>query len=80
MTHRAPSCPAAPPELDVKIYDPNTGFGLYGTPAFGTRFGQTAPLTKIEHVRPLCMDFFKQGFCNRRGPHNQARRRSSSRT
>ena len=23
-------------------------------------------------VRPLCMDFFKNGFCNRRGPHNQA--------
>ena len=62
---------AAPPELDTQLYDPNTGFGLFGTPVFGTRFGQTGPLTKIEHVRPLCMDFFKQGFCNRRGPHNQ---------
>ena len=29
------------------------------------------PLAKVENVRPLCMDFFKQGFCNRRGPHNQ---------
>ena len=25
----------------------------------------------MDKVRPLCMDFFKQGFCNRRGPHNQ---------
>ena len=62
---------AAPAELDVAIYDPNTGFGLFGTPAFGTRFGQSGPLARIENVRPLCMDFFKQGFCNRRGPHNQ---------
>jgi len=61
----------APAELDVNLYDPNTGFGLFGTPAFGTRFGQSGPLAKIENVRPLCMDFFKQGFCNRRGPHNQ---------
>ena len=28
-------------------------------------------IPKIDNVRPLCMDFFKQGFCNRRGPHNQ---------
>ena len=48
-----------------------TGFGLYGTHVFGTRYGMIGNLPKIENVRPLCMDFFKQGFCNRRGPHNQ---------
>lgn len=61
----------APSDLDELLYDPNTGFGLYGTPAFGTRHGSNLPLAKIDNVRPLCMDFYKQGFCNRRGPHNQ---------
>ena len=53
------------------MYDSNTGFGLYGTSAFGTREGQVTPLAKVDNVRPLCMDFYKNGFCNRRGPHNQ---------
>ena len=61
----------APAGLDQECYDMNTGFGLFGTDYFGTRFGSTQPLAKIENVRPLCMDFYKQGFCNRRGPHNQ---------
>ena len=61
----------APTDLDVNMYDPNTGFGLFGKSTFGSRFGQMTPLAKIENVRPLCMDFFKNGFCNRRGPHNQ---------
>ena len=61
----------APADLDHNLYDPNTGFGLYGTHVFGTRYGMIGNLPKIENVRPLCMDFFKQGFCNRRGPHNQ---------
>jgi pre-mRNA-processing factor 40 len=61
----------APSDLDEFMYDPNTGFGLFGTPVFGTRHGSNLPLAKIDNVRPLCMDFYKQGFCNRRGPHNQ---------
>ena len=61
----------APPDLDLNLWDPNTGFGLFGTSTFGTRYGMIGNLPKIENVRPLCMDFFKQGFCNRRGPHNQ---------
>ena len=60
-----------PPDLDHNMYDSNTGFGLYGTSAFGTREGQMTPLAKVDNVRPLCMDFYKNGFCNRRGPHNQ---------
>ena len=67
--------PAAPFELanevDKNLYDPSTGFGLFGTAVFGTRYGMIGAVPKIENVRPLCMDFFKQGFCNRRGPHNQ---------
>jgi hypothetical protein len=47
------------------------GFGLFGTPAWGLRYGSNLPLPKVDNVRPLCMDFYKQGFCNRRGPHNQ---------
>lgn len=50
------------------------GFGLYGTPVWGTRYGSNLPLAKIDNVRPLCMDFFKQGYCNRKGPHMQVRR------
>ena len=61
----------APDHLDHNMYDPQTGFGLFGTPVFGTRYGMIGNIPKIENVRPLCMDFFKQGFCNRRGPHNQ---------
>ena len=57
--------------MDLNLYDPNTGFGLFGTSAFGTRWGQTGPMVKCDNVRPLCMDFFKNGVCNRRGPHNQ---------
>jgi len=49
----------------------SSGFGLFGTPAWGFRYGSNMPLPKVENVRPLCMDFYKQGFCNRRGPHNQ---------
>ena len=26
--------------MDIDLYDPNTGFGLFGKPTFGTRFGQ----------------------------------------
>lgn len=70
-TPKAAGSFVAPPDLDHNLYDPNTGFGLFGTSAFGTRYGTHGPLPKIENVRPLCMDFFKQGFCNRRGPHNQ---------
>ena len=29
----------APADLDHNLYDPNTGFGLYGTHVFGTRYG-----------------------------------------
>mmetsp|Transcript_11453 Transcript_11453/g.24517 ORF Transcript_11453/g.24517 Transcript_11453/m.24517 type:complete len:359 (-) Transcript_11453:125-1201(-) len=61
----------APDDLDETLYDSNTGFGLFGTSVFGTRYGLNGPLPKIDNVRPLCMDFYKQGFCNRRGPHNQ---------
>lgn len=70
-TPRAAGAFLAPPDLDHNLYDPNTGFGCFGTSVFGTRYGMTGALPKIENVRPLCMDFFKQGFCNRRGPHNQ---------
>eukprot|EP00962_Isochrysis_galbana_P020119 scaffold5874_cov140-Isochrysis_galbana.AAC.1 len=47
------------------------GFGLFGTSMWGLRYGSNLPLPKVDNVRPLCMDFYKQGFCNRRGPHNQ---------
>ena len=70
-TPKAAGSFVAPPDLDLTLYDPNTGFGLFGTSVFGTRFGMIGNLPRIENVRPLCMDFFKQGFCNRRGPHNQ---------
>ncbi|EOD26785.1 hypothetical protein EMIHUDRAFT_236456 [Emiliania huxleyi CCMP1516] len=71
-TPRAAGSFVAPDGLDVKLFDPTTGrFGLFGTPVWGTRYGSTQPLQKIENVRPLCMDFFKSGFCNRKGPHNQ---------
>ena len=56
---------------DAPPLRPPAGFGLFGTPVWGTRYGSTQPLQKIENVRPLCMDFFKSGFCNRKGPHNQ---------
>ena len=60
------------PDLDTALYDTNTGFGLYGTKAWGAQYGQgSRPPQKIDHVRPLCMNFFKNGVCNRRGPHNQ---------
>ena len=70
-TPRAAGGFIAPDNLDLSLWDPNTGFGLYGTPVFGTRYGQLNAITKVENVRPLCMDFFRQGVCNRRGPHNQ---------
>lgn len=70
-TPKAAGAFVAPDDLDLNLWDPNTGFGLFGTPTFGTRYGMIGNLPKIENVRPLCMDFFKQGFCNRRGPHNQ---------
>ena len=70
-TPKAAGAFVAPDHLDHQLYDPNTGFGLFGTDFFGTRYGMIGNLPKIENVRPLCMDFFKQGFCNRRGPHNQ---------
>ncbi|KOO33575.1 hypothetical protein Ctob_008647 [Chrysochromulina tobinii] len=70
-TPRAASHFEAPANLDLNLYDPNTGFGLFGTHVFGTRYGTIGAIPKIENVRPLCMDFFKQGVCNRRGPHNQ---------
>ena len=70
-TPKAAGTFVAPDHLDHNLYDPNTGFGLFGTPVFGTRYGMVGNLPKIDNVRPLCMDFFKQGFCNRRGPHNQ---------
>ena len=70
-TPRAASHFEAPANLDINLYDPNTGFGLFGTHVFGTRYGTIGAIPKIENVRPLCMDFFKQGVCNRRGPHNQ---------
>jgi pre-mRNA-processing factor 40 len=70
-TPKAAGAFQAPEHLDHSLYDPSTGFGLWGTSTFGTRYGMIGNLPKIENVRPLCMDFFKQGFCNRRGPHNQ---------
>ena len=66
-TPKAAGSFVAPPDLDHNLYDPNTGFGLFAL-AFGTRYGTHGPLPKIENVRPLCMDFFKQGFCNQRRP------------
>ena len=41
----------APTDLDVNMFDPNTGFGLFGKSTFGSRFGQMTPLAKIENVR-----------------------------
>ena len=40
----------APTDLDVNLFDPNTGFGLFGKSTFGSRFGQMTPLAKIENV------------------------------
>lgn len=59
-----------PTDLDPNLYDPETGFGLYGTPAFGTRLGEKLnPLAGP--TRPLCMEYYNTGICTRKGPHNQ---------
>jgi hypothetical protein len=49
-TPRAAGVFTAPTDLDTNLYDPNTGFGLFGTTAFGTRYGQMTPLAKVDNV------------------------------
>jgi len=62
----------APPDLDESLYDRTTGFGLYGTPTYGTRFGSgPLPIIRAEDTRPMCIEFFNTGRCTRRGPHGQ---------
>eukprot|EP00307_Rebecca_sp_RCC1486_P012665 CAMPEP_0119424986 /NCGR_PEP_ID=MMETSP1335-20130426/33638_1 /TAXON_ID=259385 /ORGANISM="Chrysoculter rhomboideus, Strain RCC1486" /LENGTH=176 /DNA_ID=CAMNT_0007450537 /DNA_START=82 /DNA_END=608 /DNA_ORIENTATION=+ len=70
-----PSIPkfTPPPGLDTKLYDPTTGFGLFGTPVYGTRWGSgPLPIIKAEETRPVCIEFHNTGKCTRRGPHGQS--------
>jgi hypothetical protein len=64
----------SPVGLDETLFDPVTGFGLFGQPTYGTRFGSGAlPIIKAEDTRPVCIEFFNSGRCTRRGPHGQVR-------
>ncbi|KAJ1637853.1 hypothetical protein T492DRAFT_270078 [Pavlovales sp. CCMP2436] len=70
-----PSVPrfVAPLGMDVDLFDPATGYGLFGKPTYGTRFGSgPLPCIKAEDTRPVCIEFYNSGRCTRRGPHGQA--------
>lgn len=68
----------APPGLDETLYDPMTGFGLFGKPTYGTRYGSgPLPIIRAEDTRPICIEFFNSGRCTRRGPHGQVGSRAA---